>query len=190
MYNWKQLPPYIPGILSSDILSKPWRHYINEHIIQPHVDKNARVWSHDDSRLQIRPTCLRRGLRQLGSEREGEREGIRERERERERAGETGREREREGEGGRSLRAGGQRQSNTKFNTSTHRQPLHPLPRAFAPSVSPRLRRAGPAERRRGGRQTANGWIPGSRQWPEVYDLCHTFLHVAQVKKLTAMREL
>ena len=28
-----------------------------------------------------------------------------------------------------------------------------------------------------------------SRQWPEVYDLCHTFLHVALVKKPTAMRE-
>ena len=23
-----------------------------------------------------------------------------------------------------------------------------------------------------------------SRQWPEVYDLCHTFLHVARVKHL------
>ena len=29
-----------------------------------------------------------------------------------------------------------------------------------------------------------------SRQWPEVYDLCHTFLHVARVRKHTAMREL
>ena len=28
------------------------------------------------------------------------------------------------------------------------------------------------------------------RQWPEVYDLCHTFLHLAGVKKPTAMREL
>ena len=28
-----------------------------------------------------------------------------------------------------------------------------------------------------------------TRQWPEVYDSCHTFLHVAQVKKHTAMRE-
>ena len=46
----KQLLPYIPGILLSDILSKPWRHFINEHIIQPHVDKNASVRSHDDSR--------------------------------------------------------------------------------------------------------------------------------------------
>ena len=27
------------------------------------------------------------------------------------------------------------------------------------------------------------------RQWPEVYDLCHTFLHVAQVKKNTDMQE-
>ena len=27
------------------------------------------------------------------------------------------------------------------------------------------------------------------RQWPEVYDLCHTFLHVAQVRKHTDMRE-
>ena len=30
------------------------------------------------------------------------------------------------------------------------------------------------------------------RQWPEVYDLCHTFLHVARVKKptaISAMRE-
>ena len=29
-----------------------------------------------------------------------------------------------------------------------------------------------------------------SRQWPEVYDLCHTFLHVARVRKHTDMREL
>ena len=29
---------------------------------------------------------------------------------------------------------------------------------------------------------------PG-RQWPEVYDLCHTFLHVARVRKHTDMRE-
>ena len=28
------------------------------------------------------------------------------------------------------------------------------------------------------------------RQLPEVYDLCHTFLHVARVKKPTAMQEL
>ena len=28
------------------------------------------------------------------------------------------------------------------------------------------------------------------RQWPEVYDLCHPFLHVALVRKHTAMREL
>ena len=49
-YRSKQLPPYIPGILSSDILSKPWRHFIKEHIIQPHVDKNARVRSHDECR--------------------------------------------------------------------------------------------------------------------------------------------
>ena len=27
------------------------------------------------------------------------------------------------------------------------------------------------------------------RQSPEVYDLCHTFFHVVQVKKHTAMRE-
>ena len=27
------------------------------------------------------------------------------------------------------------------------------------------------------------------RQWPEVYDLCHTFWHVARVKKTTATRE-
>ena len=27
------------------------------------------------------------------------------------------------------------------------------------------------------------------RQWPWVYDLCHTFLHAEQVKKPTAMRE-
>ena len=27
------------------------------------------------------------------------------------------------------------------------------------------------------------------RQLPEVYDLCHTFLHVARVKKPTAMRD-
>ena len=36
---------------SSDILSKPWRHFVNERIIQPHVDKYARVRSDDDSRL-------------------------------------------------------------------------------------------------------------------------------------------
>ena len=24
--------------------------------------------------------------------------------------------------------------------------------------------------------------VEGSRQWPEVYDLCHTFMHVARVK--------
>ena len=29
-----------------------------------------------------------------------------------------------------------------------------------------------------------------SRQWPEVYDLCHTFLHVARVRKHTDMQEL
>ena len=29
-----------------------------------------------------------------------------------------------------------------------------------------------------------------SRQWPEVYDSCHTFLHVARVRKHTDMREL
>ena len=29
-----------------------------------------------------------------------------------------------------------------------------------------------------------------SRQWPKVYDLCHTFLHVARVRKLTDMLEL
>ena len=51
-YCSKQLPPYIPGLLSSDILSKPWRHFINEHILQPRVDKNARVRSHDDSRTK------------------------------------------------------------------------------------------------------------------------------------------
>ena len=28
-----------------------------------------------------------------------------------------------------------------------------------------------------------------TRQWPEVYDLCHTFLHVALVRKHTNMRE-
>ena len=28
------------------------------------------------------------------------------------------------------------------------------------------------------------------RQWPEVYDLCHTFLHVARVRKHTDMPEL
>ena len=28
------------------------------------------------------------------------------------------------------------------------------------------------------------------RQWPEVYDLCHTFLHVVLVRKHTDMREL
>ena len=28
------------------------------------------------------------------------------------------------------------------------------------------------------------------RQWPEVYDLCHTFLHIARVRKHTDMREL
>ena len=38
------------------------------------------------------------------------------------------------------------------------------------------------------------GWNPAdtssSRQWPEVYDLCHTFLHIARVRKHTDMREL
>ena len=29
-----------------------------------------------------------------------------------------------------------------------------------------------------------------SRQWPEVYDLCHTFLHIVRVRKHTNMREL
>ena len=28
-----------------------------------------------------------------------------------------------------------------------------------------------------------------SRHWPEVYDLCHTFLHIVLVKKPTAMQE-
>ena len=28
-----------------------------------------------------------------------------------------------------------------------------------------------------------------TRQWREVYDLCHTFLYVERVKKPTAMRE-
>ena len=31
--------------------------------------------------------------------------------------------------------------------------------------------------------------ILSSRQWPEVYDSCHTFLDVARVKQHTAMRE-
>ena len=31
--------------------------------------------------------------------------------------------------------------------------------------------------------------LTSSRQWPEVYDLCHTFLHVEQVKKHMAMPE-
>ena len=30
---------------------------------------------------------------------------------------------------------------------------------------------------------------PSCRQWPEVYELCHTFLNVVRVKKSTAMRE-
>ena len=30
----------------------------------------------------------------------------------------------------------------------------------------------------------------GSGLWPEVYDLCHTFLHLALVRKHTDMREL
>ena len=29
----------------------------------------------------------------------------------------------------------------------------------------------------------------GARQWPEVYDLCHTFLHFARVTKHAPMRE-
>ena len=29
-----------------------------------------------------------------------------------------------------------------------------------------------------------------TRQWPEVYDSCHSFLHVARVRKHTDMREL
>ena len=37
--------------------------------------------------------------------------------------------------------------------------------------------------------QTAREMMCHIRQWPEVYDLCHTFLHVARVKKPTAMRE-
>ena len=36
----------------------------------------------------------------------------------------------------------------------------------------------------------ASKMIPPSRQWPEVYDLCHTFLHVARVRKHTDMLEL
>ena len=28
------------------------------------------------------------------------------------------------------------------------------------------------------------------RQWPKVYDSCHTFLHVAQARKHTDMLEL
>ena len=37
-----------------------------------------------------------------------------------------------------------------------------------------------------------SGLMQGSRQWPAVYDLCHTFssLHVARVGKHTDMREL
>ena len=35
------------------------------------------------------------------------------------------------------------------------------------------------------------GWAAVQvRQWPEVYDLCHTFLHVARVRTHTDMREL
>ena len=49
-YRSKQLPHYIPGIRSSDVLSKPWRHFVNKLIIQPHVDQNTRVRSDDDSR--------------------------------------------------------------------------------------------------------------------------------------------
>ena len=29
-----------------------------------------------------------------------------------------------------------------------------------------------------------------TRQWPKVYDFCHTFLHVARVRKHTNMQEL
>ena len=32
--------------------------------------------------------------------------------------------------------------------------------------------------------------VVGSRQWPKVYDLCHTFLHVARVRKHMDMQEL
>ena len=39
-YRSKQLPLYIPVIPWSDILSKRGRHFINEHILQPHVDKS------------------------------------------------------------------------------------------------------------------------------------------------------
>ena len=35
-----------------------------------------------------------------------------------------------------------------------------------------------------------NALFLDSRQWPEVYDSCHTFLHVARVRKHTDMREL
>ena len=31
--------------------------------------------------------------------------------------------------------------------------------------------------------------IIDTRQWPEVYDLCHTSLYVVRVKKPTAMRD-
>ena len=34
-----------------------------------------------------------------------------------------------------------------------------------------------------------NSKLVRARQWPEVYDLCHTLLHVARVKQHTAMRE-
>ena len=53
------------------------------------------------------------------------------------------------------------------------------------------IRGGGSSQRWRGA--VRGGWerseVEGSRQWPEVYDLCHTFLHVARVKKPAAMRE-
>ena len=41
-----------------------------------------------------------------------------------------------------------------------------------------------------GSQSHTNGWAIGNRQWPEVYDLCHTFLHVGWARKHTDMREL
>ena len=59
---------------------------------------------------------------------------------------------------------------------------LHPGPRELSPSSG--------ADARAGRRQAQH--LPrlqtsSSRQWPEVYDLCHIFLHVARVKQHTAI---
>ena len=41
-YRSKLLPHYIPGILSSTIISEQWLNFVNEYIIQPHVKNHKR----------------------------------------------------------------------------------------------------------------------------------------------------